>query len=184
MSKNTLEIYQKDTKDHVLTIEQDAGVHRCILFKNPESSFYAFRIVTWPGHLAVSGDMGDFVFSRVSDMFTFFRGDTINPGYWAAKCVAGDPYEFDTEAWGRVLEDLEGNVEDEVLEELRQEEPYNKDHAMLTLYSQGIVDAEQYECSFDTYSVHFLWCLMGIIDVIARYDDVTSKNVTDSVVEM
>jgi hypothetical protein len=44
-----------------------------------------FDVVTWPGHLSISGDMGCFVFTRVDDMFTFFRGheDAPNLGYSA-----------------------------------------------------------------------------------------------------
>ena len=43
----------------------------------------------------VGGDIGDFVFRRLNDMFEFFRDDDagklrINPGYWAEKCTAAD----------------------------------------------------------------------------------------------
>jgi hypothetical protein len=52
--------------------------------------------VTWPGFLAYSGDMGCFVFSRLNDMFGFFRNDKdrkelqINPSYWGEKLQAVD----------------------------------------------------------------------------------------------
>jgi hypothetical protein len=44
-----------------------------------------------PGVLAINGDCGGYMFSRVEDMFEFFRarsgwnGGTINPQYWAEK---------------------------------------------------------------------------------------------------
>lgn len=85
-----------DVRDHVMTIELDQGVHRSILFKQPRSSAYHFRLITWPGHLAISGDCEDFIFARLRDMFEFFRyagpayerDDRINEGYWAEKLTA------------------------------------------------------------------------------------------------
>ena len=57
-----------------------------------------FDIVTYPWHLVFSGDMGSFVFSRVEDMFEFFRSRPrdekeklfINLGYWGEKLEAVD----------------------------------------------------------------------------------------------
>lgn len=84
---------------HVMTIEHDEGVFRSIRFGRPGSSAYHFRLVTWPGHLAISGDIADYIFARTHDMFEFFgKGDgpddwaqmplEINPHYWAQKCTA------------------------------------------------------------------------------------------------
>ncbi|SDX89545.1 hypothetical protein SAMN05444336_11285 [Albimonas donghaensis] len=75
-------------EDHVMTIEQDDGVHRCIHFGRPGASAYSYRLVTWPGHLAISGDLEDFTFSRLLDMFEFFRHDRPNYSYWAQKTTA------------------------------------------------------------------------------------------------
>lgn len=85
-----------DVRDHQMTIELDQGVHRSILFKRPRSSTYHFRLITWPGHLAISGDCEDFIFARLRDMFEFFRhagpayerDDRINEGYWTEKLTA------------------------------------------------------------------------------------------------
>lgn len=80
---------------------------------------YYFDLVTWPGHLAISGDCGSFLFSRTSDMFEFFgpsgaRGGFddarwgINPGYWSEKLEAPEHNAAQTysyEVFGaRVLE--------------------------------------------------------------------------------
>lgn len=83
-------------KDHKVTIEQDDGIFRSILFKRPGTGFYHFRIVTWPGHLAISGDIGNYVFAREHDMFGWFADDkdwaampmSINPKYWGEKVQA------------------------------------------------------------------------------------------------
>lgn len=92
MSENMQKRVLHDLRDHKMTIERDDGVHRCIHFGRPGSGVYSFRLVTWPGALAIQGDCGDFMFRRLTDMFEFFRSAdgeiTINSGYWAEKLVA------------------------------------------------------------------------------------------------
>lgn len=88
--------FLNDVRDHTMKIELDQGVHRSILFKRPGSSIYYFRLITWPGHLAISGDCEDFIFARLTDMFQFFRNagpdyareDHINKSYWAEKLTS------------------------------------------------------------------------------------------------
>lgn len=83
-------------RNHRMAIEMDNGVHRSIHFAAPGTSIYSFRLVTWPGHLAISGDLDDFIFCRLRDMFDFFRyagpeydcSDGPNYGYWAEKAQA------------------------------------------------------------------------------------------------
>jgi hypothetical protein len=84
----TAERFAEDTKGHVLTVERDEGLQRHLQFKRPGDRAYWFDIVTWPGVLVLHGDMGTYVFSRIADMFDFFRRDgdgRINPSYWAEK---------------------------------------------------------------------------------------------------
>lgn len=86
--------------NHELTIEHDDGVFRSLFCGQPSTSNYHFRIVTWPGHLAISGDIGTFVWSRTRDMFEFFATADdwagmplkINAGYWAEKLQASDTH--------------------------------------------------------------------------------------------
>lgn len=88
----TAEQFLESVANHQLTVEMDNGTHRCLLLKRPNSTDCHFRITTWPGHLCISGDMGTFVFSRVQDMFEFFRDSElrINTGYWAEKLQAAN----------------------------------------------------------------------------------------------
>lgn len=101
MSENcTEEQFRKDIANHAMHTLRDDGLYRHLRFKQPQSSCYCFDIVTWPGYLAITGDMGASVFSRLSDMFEFFRpgrgeeskddGLFINRGYWAEKLQAND----------------------------------------------------------------------------------------------
>lgn len=87
-----------DVKNHSMEILRDDGdAARHISFTNNGSSIYRFDLITWPGHLCIAGDCGTYVFSRIRDMFEFFRMDdndfnkrpdrrlNINPGYWGEK---------------------------------------------------------------------------------------------------
>jgi hypothetical protein len=92
------EAFARDTASHEMTVLRDDGLYRHLRFQRTvtqedgtrkASSFYWFDLVTWPGCLAVNGDMESFLFSRVEDMFEFFRGHQSNPSYWAEKIRAG-----------------------------------------------------------------------------------------------
>lgn len=87
--------FLRDVAQHEMTILHDDGEFRHIQFKKPGSSSFSFTITTFPGYLVMTGDMGSWVFTRLRDMFEFFRTDPerrtglyINPGYWAEKLVA------------------------------------------------------------------------------------------------
>lgn len=84
--------FPTDIASHEMTIVQDAGLIRYVKFRQVDRGFsYWFDIATWPGFLCISGDMGCYVFSRITDMFEFFRGkDGIDYGYWAQKLQAVD----------------------------------------------------------------------------------------------
>jgi hypothetical protein len=92
----TEETFLKDVSNHSMTVLLDNGVYRHISFSNNGSFNQQFDIVTWPEFLAYPGDMGCFVFSRVNDMFLFFRNDEdkkelkINPSYWGEKLQSVD----------------------------------------------------------------------------------------------
>jgi len=99
-SNKVLSDFKRETADHKMEIIKDDGVFRHLLFSQDHSSIYHFTLTTWPGHLCIGGDMGTYVFSRLHDMFRFFRMDyadsqrsggelTINQGYWAEKLQGG-----------------------------------------------------------------------------------------------
>jgi hypothetical protein len=95
----TEESFLKDVAKHEVKVLMENGVYRHI--RCSSGSFnQQFDIVTWPGYLAYSGDMGCFVFSRLNDMLSFFRNDwindpkdgilRINEPYWSEKLEAVD----------------------------------------------------------------------------------------------
>jgi hypothetical protein len=92
--------FLNDIKGHQLTIIQDNGVHRHLRFRNPLDSEMHFELITWPGYLCYTGDMGTFVFRRITDMFEFFSSPrqraqsngkdiVFDYRYWAQKLEAG-----------------------------------------------------------------------------------------------
>lgn len=77
---------ERDFAEHELTICHEDGVYRHLRFARPDTSMYSFSLVTWPGYLAIDGDLEGYVFSRTLDMIEFFAGDEdVNPHYWAQK---------------------------------------------------------------------------------------------------
>lgn len=82
-----LKMLKNSTRDHQMAVLRDDGLYRHIRFQEPGTSIWHFDLVTWPGHLVITGDLKDFHFARLSDMFEFFRSPVghINPGYWAEK---------------------------------------------------------------------------------------------------
>lgn len=98
----TEESFLKDVATHEMHVLMDNGLYRHIRFKRPGTGCFHFDLITYPGFLVYSGDMGVYVFSRLDDMFEFFRMDksdwnynrngglSINLGYWSEKLRAVD----------------------------------------------------------------------------------------------
>lgn len=91
----TAERFLKDVAEHEMTIHLDQGLYRHVRFNKPDRGWHLwFELVTWPGFLSITGDVGAYTFSRTADMFEFFRDDRsdlgVNLGYWGEKVRAVD----------------------------------------------------------------------------------------------
>lgn len=109
----------QDAGSHVMTALRDDGVYRHLRFRKapPGGSEYWFDLITYPGELVITGDMGTYVFRRLTDMFEFFRTDQqyleqrgcqlgINLSYWAEKLQAmpdSGAKEFDEDRFNSVI---------------------------------------------------------------------------------
>lgn len=87
--------FTEETRDHVMTVLRDDGLYRHLKFSAPGTNMYRFDLVTWPGYLAVIGDIEDHLFMRIEDMFKFFVHEQheprrINPHYWSEKLQGRD----------------------------------------------------------------------------------------------
>ena len=84
----------RETADHEMQILHTDGLYRHLRFKAPTTSMWHWDLITWPGSLAIRGDVGEgFIFTRTEDMLSFFdHGQPdghINPGYWSEKLTSG-----------------------------------------------------------------------------------------------
>lgn len=156
--------FQQNVSEHVMEVVRNDGIHRHLRFKKPGTGCMYFDIVTWPGILVITGDMGTSVFTRLEDMFVFFRaghgerpeGESnlfINPGYWAEKCIANDgpKDEFSKERWacvikGRFDQYFEGYGELSPAEDLEKAELWER------VQSEVIDTAENEHSAFDASS--------------------------------
>lgn len=143
----TEEHFRHAVREHELFILIDNGVYRHLRMKKPGTFAYSYDIVTWPGHLAISGDMDACIFTRLTDMFEFFRQEAprgivdlastihINPQYWSEKVVAA-PHRVGIEQFSSarfeqvVKERIEGYISEYATPEkvaLDDEDPFDQE---------------------------------------------------------
>lgn len=183
--------FAQEVAEHQMTVKHDDGLYRHLRFNKPGSWTYGFDLITWPGHLAIAGDMGDYVFARIEDMFDFFTG-SINPQYWSEKLTNKDERKgtevYDQDLFKpRVMEWYEDHREDldvpgraeALLDALREQVferawggPHSREEAVRLLMEfeyDGTTIYEPYDWSFERWDWQFLWCCHAIVWGIARY---------------
>jgi hypothetical protein len=109
--------FLQDVSEHQISVIRDDGLLRHVRFKRQGTYNHYFDLITWPGCLCYTGDMGTYVFQRIEDMFEFFRTDRqpkegqtlfINLDYWSKKLIATDRVgvkEFSEERFNRIVVD-------------------------------------------------------------------------------
>ena len=195
MSQCAEEMFLRDIATHEMTILRDDSVNRHVQFKRPGTRCCQFDLITWPGYLCYCGDMGTYVFSRLNDMFEFFRTDRrdkdnpeklfINLGYWAEKIQATDRSngheEFSQDKFRRVIEgyledasdDLRQAVQNEVLSRI-----YDGEHAAFQAahdFEHGdFYFSDFWDHSFRECTYQFIWCCYAIAYGVREYDKATA----------
>ena len=203
------ERFARDTAGHELILLRDDGPYRHLRFGQALShrikdrrpnlgSFYWFDLVTWPGSLAINGDCGSFTFSRVQDMFEFFRDGArwgINPGYWAEKVRAADPSgvkRYSPELFRKLVAEYIGEcggdwpglaeaVEDKIFGEFAEwnTEYVEGAHEALNDFRHGADPlagepgfsfADSWEWDLTDWNWQYLWCCHAIQWGISQYD--------------
>jgi hypothetical protein len=187
--KSTEDGFLKDVDNHSMTVLRDDGVYRHLHFAIPGSGHMHFDIVTYPGFLCYSGDMGCYVFSRLRDMFEFFRGKEdgpllINESYWGEKLEAYDKPDGYREFKPEKLEahvkewldevaadrELRDRLQDCVLAYSHDGE-YPARQAMMEFEHEGRRPFQDtWECSFTEYTFRFIWCCYALAWGIRQYD--------------
>lgn len=187
--------FLESVKSHQMTIELDDGVNRSIHYGKPGEIHCHFRLNTWRGHLCFSGDMGTFVFSRLDDMFEFFRAPDgrgyINPRYWGEKLKAistfGGYREFNEGVFReRVNDQFNGYWEDREDEEGRSACWDDVQSNVLSAAQDGeafaymaVHDFESHGFRFDDFfdsggteilTYQYVWCCYALVWGINQYD--------------
>jgi hypothetical protein len=192
--------FNSEIKDHAVTVLRDDGLYRHLRCAKRGTYCGSFDIITWPGHLCYAGDMGCYVFTRLKDMFEFFRGRetaVIDRGYLAEKAVADDRHggirEYSEELFRAAVKlrfdefvendtlpadeaaDLWREIEDDVLSSSDNHHDA-VDAAMNFRWAPDgdrrgrEVFADFYEHRLEEYTCRFWWCCYAIPWAIARYD--------------
>lgn len=189
MSSITEQGFLDCVKSHKINVLMDNGVYRHIRFKAPDTGNQYFDLITYPEFLVYSGDMGCFVFTRLHDMFNFFRGDGINPGYWHEKLEAHDRMdgseEFDVDTFHSIvresanqqIDDMGIDVEkaDEIREELEDaiggvENEYEARKVASDFDMHGVNFPDFWEYSLERFTYRYLWACHAIQWGIGQYD--------------
>lgn len=190
--KPTAETFLNDIKDHQIKILHDDGIYRHIRYGKSHTGDMSFNLITWPGHLAYTGDMGSFMFRRVEDMFTFFRRDElkINPQYWSEKVFAQSIFGEGIKAFSvdrfhecvlndtRIHLDLDedakipADIQKELEPLMNTEDEHECVQTIRDFESDKITFYDFWEHDLEDYTYHFIWCLYAIVWGIIKYDEI------------
>lgn len=173
---------------YTMKVLHDQGVYRHLRLKLDHTWF---DIITAPGVLLYTGDMGDFAFRRIEDMFQFFRpqedpiahGFYLNLAYWTEKLVSVDRtdgyVEYSQELFVRELRELvddteEDSVSEEQAAQIREIlesrlEP-ETDVEAFRMMSEVFDCSEDYAHMGERASRRYIWCLFAIVWAIHVYD--------------
>jgi hypothetical protein len=190
--------FQKDTAGHKLTVLHEQGLYRHLRMAAPGTRWGSWDIITWPGHLATSGDSSDgLTFSREADMIADFFGKmrgnrpyysdgapSIDFRYWAEKLqgdqrdtvrayVHADFIEFVTDTLNQRLEtgydaSLTRERVDELIAEVNDLEEYET-------AARGWLDdhdkefPDSWEHNFKDYTFHFQLACYAINAAVQTY---------------
>ncbi|MBU0592470.1 MAG: hypothetical protein KKH74_01905 [Gammaproteobacteria bacterium] len=192
--------FKRDIAKHEMQVIRDDGVNRHIRFKRPGTMCMHFDLLTWPGYLCYTGDMGTYVFRRLHDMFQFFRRFENYPPYrmdlryWAEKleaCDRGDGFEaFSSDAFRAAVkvyfdqategDDWTDERKASLWEEINNdvlESFYGEHEAFLALRDFRHDGFQFIDWEFDCkeYTPRFLWCCHALEWAICTYDAAKGK---------
>lgn len=200
LMKETGENFARSVTEHRLTIIRDDGLYRHLRFKRPNTISYYFDIITWPGFLAYVGDMGDYLFCRIEDMFTFFRGERPNPSYWAEKVRAEDRnskvFGFSRDRFEAALkEEFESFWKSHGVDDQAKTEAWEDIEAQVLEGDETVADAvarahefeyegqqvfvDFWENRLEDYTWRFMWCCHALPWAIARYEEAKTASAAE-----
>ena len=189
--------FTADIAQHQMQVIRDDGVSRHLRFKRPNTMCMHFDLLTWPGYLCYTGDMGTYVFRRLEDMFQFFRREEdrepyrFDLCYWAEKLEATDKgdgvrewsekkfraevrdyfeqHTDDSEDWP---EPRKAALWQEIDEQVCAAAEDSEHHAWVALWEFGHDGFlfQDWECDCKQWTYRFLWCCHALQWAIGTYD--------------
>lgn len=203
--------FRIDTPDHTMQVLRDDGLYRHLRFRragfefrcyeveyvSEPSMFFQFDLVTWPGYLAISGDIGDYMFCRLPDMIEFFsaQGGYVNYDYWAEKLVAPvgrrsvrvfseDRYRQLVEAWiadrqdtDEPDEELPAAAREQLLEPLEEYllDLRSAQELLRDFEHNGVVISDAWDWDLTDYDHRYLYCCCAIAWGVGEYLKATAR---------
>lgn len=180
MSENPhLKQARADLKSARLVIKKADGLYRHLRIVLDHTWY---EIMTFPEYLVYTGDMGTYVFSRLTDMFEFFRNKDglVNPGYWAQKAEAIDKIDgIERFSGARFMRELGEYCDDNEIDKetrkllLGMVEP---EHEYEALSEVSLILGSTPYCMDDIYGMgteftgRYIWCCAAIVWAINEYD--------------
>jgi len=189
--------FEQQVAGHEMHVLIDQGVRRHVRFQKPGDCNMQFDLITWPGYLCYTGDMGTYVFRRTEDMFRFFRrghlpdnGDRyrIDFRYWAEKLEASDRcdgvrqwspekfceevrsyFEDATEDWA---EPRKGQLWQEISDSVLSLAGHSEHFAWVALHDFEYDGFRFTDWASDckVWTFRFLWCCHALVWGIDKYD--------------
>lgn len=188
------EAFARNTSDHELTVIREDGLYRHLRLAEPGTRMWSIDILTWPGHLATTGDIGSgFMFSRESDMIGFFdkRGDwrtdygapEIDFRYWAEKLCGhtiGDVYEHSPREFMNIVNESvaeyvnDGNTlsDDDravLMAEARQASDDAREAYEFLAENEDVLGSDSWELNFTEIDFQFALACYAIDRVVSAY---------------
>lgn len=173
-------------KNHKIRQVMSMGVHRHFKCLNRSgSSNYMFRVVTFPGRLVITGDIGDLMLCREIDMLPWAKRAVESIDYFAEKVVAGKVKQYCPEVVQEEINEVlaervrrleedagEDDVEvnpDDLESPLDLTDIDNPHTTLVEMYYSGLWDG----CDFpntENWTSNFLWCREALRWFFREYD--------------
>lgn len=181
--------FTEQTTEHDMYVLRNDSPYRHLRFAKEDTISYWFEIVTFPNVLIFNGDYGCYVFSRITDMFEFFRNQAPHPEYWSSKLIGQQ--QVTTFSGSHVREYLArefreylranerhwspdecqnyiDEFEDEIINNCHEENDFNN-IGFKELESGFVFDPAVFNPKI--FTMQFLWACFAIPWAIKKYDN-------------
>ena len=145
-------------KDHEINYLMTNDVYRHFDCRNRNgSSIYQFNVITFPGRLIITGDVGDLMLKRCRDMLEWAPRAVHSIDYFAEKVVAGKvKVDYDPEVVQEVINEALGDRDSDAAR-LEISDVTNPHSTLMEMYDSAAWDGCDWPGLWNWHS-NFLWC--------------------------